>query len=101
MSEGRDLKTTTLNAAGYAPISPLFRVCDGVRVRFADNETDSSAVTVLMLSPWPESLWAYRGIWDRLSRGGARGRDDLPGFGHSNGRRSSSHRMRWAPSWRA
>jgi pimeloyl-ACP methyl ester carboxylesterase len=41
-------------------ITPLFRVCDGVRVRFADNKADSPAVTVLMLSPWPESLWAYR-----------------------------------------
>ena len=26
-----------MNAAAHAPISPLFRVCDGVRIRFADD----------------------------------------------------------------
>src|SRR5207244_13618886 len=56
-----------MNAPGYSPIAPLFRVCDGARIRFADNKADSSAVSVLMLSPWPESLWAYRRIWDRVS----------------------------------
>ena len=56
-----------MNSPEYSPLAPLFRVCDGVRVRFADNKADSSAVMVLMLSPWPESLWAYRRIWDRVS----------------------------------
>ncbi len=46
-----DLETTTMNSPGFSPLAPLFRVCDGVRVRFADNKADSSAVTVLMLSP--------------------------------------------------
>jgi pimeloyl-ACP methyl ester carboxylesterase len=76
-----------MNSAGYSPITPLFRVCDGVRVRFADNKADSPAATVLMLSPWPESLWAYRRIWDRVSAAAARVvAIDLPGFGHSDGR---------------
>src|SRR6202011_2429039 len=75
-----------MNSAGYSPITPLFRVCDGVRVRFADNKADSSAVTVLMLSPWPESLWAYRRIWDRVSAVARVVAIDLPGFGHSDGR---------------
>ncbi len=75
-----------LNSAGYSPLAPLFRVCDGVRVRFADNKADSSAVTVLMLSPWPESLWAYRRIWDRVSAVARVVAIDLPGFGHSDGR---------------
>src|SRR4249920_4002802 len=77
---------TTMNAAGYSPITPLFRVCDGVRIRFADNKADSSTVTVLMLSPWPESLWAYRRIWDRVSGAARVVAIDLPGFGHSDGR---------------
>src|SRR5467141_2722927 len=81
-----DLETTTMTSAGYSPITPLFRVCDGVRVRFADNKADSSAVTVLMLSPWPESLWAYRRIWDRVSAVTRVVAIDLPGFGHSDGR---------------
>jgi len=56
-----------------------------VRVRFADNKADSS-VTVLMLSPWPESLWAFRRIWDRVSAVARVVAIDLPGFGHSDGR---------------
>src|SRR6202035_5811153 len=69
-----------------SPIAPLFRVCDGVRVRFADNKAGSSALTVLMLSPWPESLWAFRRIWDRVSGAARVVAIDLPGFGHSDGR---------------
>ena len=52
-----------------SPITTYFRVCDGVRVRFADTRADSD-VTMLLLSPWPESLWAFRRVWDRLSAAG-------------------------------
>jgi hypothetical protein len=38
-----------------SPITSYFRVCDGVRVRYADTRADSDTV-VLMLAPWPESL---------------------------------------------
>ena len=75
-----------MSAATYSPIAPLFRVSDGVRIRFADNKADSSAATVLMLSPWPESLWAFRGIWHRVSEAARAVAIDLPGFGHSDGR---------------
>src|SRR2546423_15169594 len=74
-----------MNSPGDSPIAPLFRVYDGVRVRFADNKADSS-VTVLMLSPWPESLWAFRRIWDRVSAVPRVVAIDLPGFGPSAGR---------------
>jgi pimeloyl-ACP methyl ester carboxylesterase len=66
-------------------ISTYFRVCDGVRVRFADTKADSD-VTVLLLAPWPESLWAFRRIWDRITRVGRVVALDMPGFGHSDGR---------------
>ena len=58
-----------------SPITTYFRVCDGVRVRFADNRADSD-ITVLLLAPWPESLWAFRRIWRRVcgSRAGCRHR---------------------------
>src|SRR6201989_857058 len=78
--------TTAMNAQGHSPIAPLFRALDRVRIRFADNRADSSAATVLMLSPWPESLWAFRRIWDRVSGAARVVAIDLPGFGHSDGR---------------
>jgi len=60
-----------------------FRVFDGVRVRFADTRADSDT-TVLMLAPWPESLWAFRRIWDRITSLGRVVAIDMPGFGHSD-----------------
>jgi pimeloyl-ACP methyl ester carboxylesterase len=74
-----------MSAEPVAPITTYFRVCDGVRVRFADTKADSD-VTVLMLSPWPESLWAFRRIWHRVAAVGRVVAIDLPGFGHSDGR---------------
>jgi pimeloyl-ACP methyl ester carboxylesterase len=74
-----------VNADTVSPISTYFRVCDGVRVRFADTKA-SSDITVLLLAPWPESLWAFRGIWGRVSAVGRIVAIDMPGFGHSDGR---------------
>ena len=66
-------------------IATYFRVIDGVRVRFADNKTDADT-TMLLLAPWPESLWAFRRIWDRVTTLGRVVAIDMPGFGHSDGR---------------
>jgi pimeloyl-ACP methyl ester carboxylesterase len=68
-----------------SPITTYFRVHDGLRVRFADTRADSDT-TVLLLAPWPESLWAFRRIWDRVTTLGRVVAIDLPGFGHSDGR---------------
>src|SRR3989449_9186613 len=74
-----------MSAAAGSPITTYFRVCDGVRVRFADNKADSDII-VLLLAPWPESLWAFRRIWHPVSAIGRVVAIDLPGFGHSDGR---------------
>jgi pimeloyl-ACP methyl ester carboxylesterase len=74
-----------MSAEAGSPISTYFRVCDGVRVRFADTRADADS-TVLLLAPWPESLWAFRRIWDRVAAVGRVVAIDLPGFGHSDGR---------------
>jgi len=74
-----------MSAEAGSPISTYFRVCDGVRVRFADTRADADS-TVLLLAPWPESLWAFRRIWDRVVAVGRVVAIDLPGFGHSDGR---------------
>src|SRR5690242_17117678 len=70
-------------SATASPITTYFRVCNGVRVRYADTRADSDT-TVLMLAPWPESLWAFRRIWQRVSAVGRVMAIDLPGFGHSD-----------------
>jgi pimeloyl-ACP methyl ester carboxylesterase len=69
----------------FSPITTYFRVCDGERVRFADNGADSDT-TVLLLAPWPKSLWAFRRVWPRVSAVGRVVAIDMPGFGHSDGR---------------
>ena len=74
-----------MSVEAVSPITTYFRVCDGVRVRFADTKADSD-VTVLLLAPWPESLRAFRRIWDRVSAVGRAVAIDMPGFGHSDGR---------------
>jgi pimeloyl-ACP methyl ester carboxylesterase len=68
-----------------AQITTYFRVCDGVRIRFADTNADAGA-TVLMLAPWPETVWAFRRVWNRVASVGRVVAIELPGFGHSDGR---------------
>lgn len=70
-------------SAEASPITTYFRVCDGVRVRYADTRSDSD-ITVLMLAPWPETLWAFRRIWQRVTALGRVVAIDMPGFGHSD-----------------
>ena len=75
-----------MSAEAGSPITTYFRVCDGMRVRFADTKTDSD-VTVLLLAPWPETLpGAFRRRWDRVAAVGRVVAIDMPGFGHSDGR---------------
>ena len=73
-----------MTTSDLSSITTYFRVSDGVRVRFADNRADAD-VSVLLLSPWPESLWAFRRIWARVAPLGRIVAVDLPGFGHSDG----------------
>jgi pimeloyl-ACP methyl ester carboxylesterase len=72
-----------MNAMPGSPITTYFRVCDGVRVRFADTNADSDT-TVLLLAPWPESVWAFRRIWHQLTALGRIVAIEMPGFGHSD-----------------
>jgi pimeloyl-ACP methyl ester carboxylesterase len=74
-----------MNTELGSSITTYFRVCDGVRVRYADTKADSD-ITSLLLAPWPETLWAFRRIWGRVAAAGRVVAIDLPGFGHSDGR---------------
>jgi pimeloyl-ACP methyl ester carboxylesterase len=62
------------------------RDLDGLAVRVADSGEQRPA-TLLMTNPWPESLLAYRRIWSTLAPYARLVAIDLPGFGHSQGRR--------------
>ena len=61
---------------------PTFRAIDGVLVRFVEsNRGDADA---LLLSPWPESVFAYEPIWSQLAETAHLVAIDLPGFGRSD-----------------
>jgi pimeloyl-ACP methyl ester carboxylesterase len=61
---------------------PRFRAVDGVRIRYADTG-GSQEETLLLTSPWPESLYAFASIWDKLAAHARLFAIDLPGFGAS------------------
>jgi pimeloyl-ACP methyl ester carboxylesterase len=61
------------------------RKADGLRIRYAETDAHDEP-TLLLLSPWPESIYAWEQLWPRLSSVGHALAVDLPGFGHSEGR---------------
>jgi pimeloyl-ACP methyl ester carboxylesterase len=62
-----------------------FRTVDGVRVRYADTG-GSQQQTVVLTSPWPESLYAFSPMWTSLAERARLFAIDLPGFGASERR---------------
>jgi len=58
------------------------RDADGVKIRFAEAGRGRSETAVLT-SPWPESVLAFRKVWDRLAGQFHLVAIDLPGFGQS------------------
>jgi pimeloyl-ACP methyl ester carboxylesterase len=67
-------------------IQTQFRTIDGLQIRFAESEQGDDHA--LLLSPWPESLFAFDQIWERLAEHTHLVAVDLPGFGHSERRES-------------
>jgi pimeloyl-ACP methyl ester carboxylesterase len=63
---------------------PRFRTIDGVSIRFV--ESDRRQADALLLSPWPESVFAYEPTWSRLAETTHLVAIDLPGFGRSERR---------------
>jgi pimeloyl-ACP methyl ester carboxylesterase len=62
-----------------------FRTASGVSIRYAENGGNRDN-TLLLTSPWPESLYAYLPIWQPLSEYSHLLAIDLPGFGQSERR---------------
>jgi pimeloyl-ACP methyl ester carboxylesterase len=71
-----------------------FRTLGGVRVRCADSG-GSRGPTVLLTSPWPESVYAFAPMWESLYGHARLFAVDLPGFGASERREGllSPHAM--------
>jgi pimeloyl-ACP methyl ester carboxylesterase len=67
-------------------IQPRFHTIEGLAIRFAESERGEGRADALLLSPWPESLYAYEPIWSRLAATTHLVAIDLPGFGRSEGR---------------
>lgn len=63
-------------------IKPRFRTIDGLSVRYAESDGPHET-EALLLSPWPESLYAFDASWSRLAEHARLIAVDLPGFGHS------------------
>jgi pimeloyl-ACP methyl ester carboxylesterase len=81
-------QTMTVQPAAASPksqIAPTVETVDGLTIRYATTGRDARD-TVLLCSPWPESLFAFAPIWDTLSRDFSLVAFDLPGFGQSEGR---------------
>ncbi len=62
-----------------------FQTVGGVRIRYADSG-GSREPTVLLTSPWPESVYAFAPIWNALAGNARLFAVDLPGFGASERR---------------
>jgi pimeloyl-ACP methyl ester carboxylesterase len=61
------------------------RRIDGLTIRYTEIDAADGPV-ILLTSPWPESLLAYRRVWPALATRARLVAIDLPGFGHSQGR---------------
>ena len=72
------MPTTTTPQVRFWPV-------DGVRVRYADTGSSHNP-TVLLTSPWPESVHAFAPMWATLAEHARLFAVDLPGFGASERR---------------
>ncbi len=59
-----------------------FRDVDGTRIRYAESNGPAEQ-SILLTSPWPESVYAFASIWPSLAPRFHLTAVDLPGFGKS------------------
>jgi pimeloyl-ACP methyl ester carboxylesterase len=80
------VKGVTVQTITSSSIKPRVVTIDGLSIRVAESEMREDHA--FLLSPWPESLFAFDQIWNRLAEHTHLVAVDLPGFGHSEGRAS-------------
>jgi pimeloyl-ACP methyl ester carboxylesterase len=70
-------------------IVPHYTTIDGLSIRFAQSTPDpDNSRQALLLSPWPESVYAFDRVWNQLSRHAHLTAIDPPGFGQSEYRQT-------------
>jgi pimeloyl-ACP methyl ester carboxylesterase len=74
-----------MTTAPSASIQPEVELIDGLKIRYADSGAPQST-TLLLTSPWPESLYAFTRMWPTLAEHARLFAIDLPGFGASERR---------------
>ena len=65
-------------------IQPQFRTIDGLKIRFAESGAGNQ--DAILLSPWPESIYAFAQTWPQLAEHAHLLAVDPPGFGQSERR---------------
>jgi pimeloyl-ACP methyl ester carboxylesterase len=66
------------------PFDVAWQIIDGLKVRYATG--GSGGESVMLLSPWPESIFAFAPVWVGLAKQFNVLAIDLPGFGRSEAR---------------
>ena len=79
------VERATMTISQTTRIEPRFRSIDGLRIRYADSG-GALQPTLLLTSPWPESLFAFAPMWATLAQHARLFAVDLPGFGASERR---------------
>jgi pimeloyl-ACP methyl ester carboxylesterase len=77
---------TAATLGAQPPFEARWRTIDGLQIRYA--ERPSGGERIVLLSPWPESIYAFAPIWEGLTSNLDVLAIDLPGFGQSEGRDS-------------
>jgi len=67
------------------PFHVAWRTVDGLKVRYGRGG-ESGGEKVVLLSPWPESIFAFAPVWGGLTKQFEVLAIDLPGFGRSQAR---------------
>jgi pimeloyl-ACP methyl ester carboxylesterase len=76
-----------MRAVPTIPMKAEFRTLDGLQIRVAESEQrDAQKPTMLLTSPWPESVYAFAPMWSTLAEHAHLVAIDLPGFGASERR---------------
>ena len=67
------------------PEATAFISIDGIKVRTVSTK-HVQGIPILLTAPWPESIFAFNLVWERISKLGPLTAVDLPGFGMSEGK---------------